>query len=287
MGKSDMSPLEAQLEAQLDPQAYRALELVAIKGGQAHTVNDWVAEEVPVAFEYNGVSHAVMMATPADLEDFAYGFSLSEGIVDAAGQIYDCETSSAAGGLTVQLTIAAECFVRLKEQRRNLTGRTGCGLCGSESLAQALRKPAPLDAGATPAFAASAVAAAVEQMRARQLLLAVTGATHAAAWCTADGTIALMREDVGRHNALDKLIGALARSRHAAASGFIAITSRASYEMVQKTASAGVGLLAAVSGVTGLAVDVANEAGLTLLGFARGRDASVYSHNERLLLDNQ
>lgn len=283
MGKSDMNPPEGPLDAH----AYRALELVAIKAGQASNVNDWVAEEVPVAFEYNGVSHAVMMATPADLEDFAYGFSLSEGIVDAAGQIYDCETSSAAGGLTVHLTIAAECFARLKERRRNLTGRTGCGLCGSESLAQALRKPAPLGCGIPPAFAASAVAAAVEHMRARQLLLAVTGATHAAAWCTADGAIALMREDVGRHNALDKLIGALARSQHVAASGFIAITSRASYEMVQKTASAGVGLLAAVSGVTGLAVDVANEAGLTLLGFARGRDASVYSHNERLLLDNQ
>lgn len=283
MGKTDMSPSDGPL----DVHAYRALELLAVKGGQASSANDWVAEEVPVAFEYNGVSHAVMMATPADLEDFAYGFSLSEGIVEAAAQIYDCELVSSAQGYTLQLSIASECFARLKEQRRNLTGRTGCGVCGSESLAQALRKPAPLDVAAMPAFAASAVAAAVEHMRARQLLLAVTGATHAAAWCTADGAIALMREDVGRHNALDKLIGALARSQHVAASGFIAITSRASYEMVQKTASAGVGLLAAVSGVTGLAVDVASEAGLTLLGFARGRDASVYSHNERLLLDNQ
>lgn len=264
-------------------QAYRALEVCGIRAGTRIAGQDCVAEEVPVALEFNGISHAVMMATPADLEDFAYGFSVTEGIVDSAAQIHDCEWSSSAKGYTVQLTIAASCFTRLKEKRRNLTGRTGCGLCGTESLAQAVRHPAPLLA--TPCFDARAVSKALATMRTRQLLLAVTGATHAAAWCTAEGEVALIREDVGRHNALDKLVGALVRERRPASAGFITITSRASYEMVQKTAVVGVGLLAAVSGVTGLAVDVAHSAGLTLLGFARGDDVSIYSHPERFTLD--
>lgn len=266
--------------------AYRVLDVRGVRGG-AHTAGqDCVAEEVPVALEFNGVAHAVMMATPADLDDFAYGFSVTEGIVDTASQIYDCASSPSALGYTLQLTIAASCFARLKEKRRNLTGRTGCGLCGTESLLEAVRQPAPLPK-VEQRFAAHAVARAVGSLRERQLLLAVTGTTHAAAWCTADGHIALIREDVGRHNALDKLIGALVRSGQPASTGFITITSRASYEMVQKTAAAGVTLLAAVSGVTGLAVDVAQSAGLTLLGFARGDNLSIYSHPERIQLDAQ
>ncbi|MEO8119082.1 MAG: formate dehydrogenase accessory sulfurtransferase FdhD [Rhodoferax sp.] len=266
-------------------QAYRTLDVSGLRAGTRLVGQDCVAEEVPVALEFNGVSHAVMMATPADLEDFAYGFSVTEGIVDRASQIHDCEWSSSAQGYTVQLTIAASCFARLKEKRRNLTGRTGCGLCGTESLAQAVRHPAPLQAAQS--FDAGAVSKALAIMRTRQLLLAVTGATHAAAWCTANGDVELIREDVGRHNALDKLVGALVRTPRPASTGFITITSRASYEMVQKTAAVGVGLLAAVSGVTGLAVDVAQSAGLTLLGFARGDDVSIYSHPERFKLDTQ
>lgn len=266
--------------------AYRVLDVRGVRGGAATAGQDCVAEEVPVALEFNGVAHAVMMATPADLDDFAYGFSMTEGIVDTASQIYDCEWSPSALGYTLQLTIAASCFARLKEKRRNLTGRTGCGLCGTESLLEAVRQPAPLPK-VEQRFVAQAVARAVGSLRERQLLLAVTGTTHAAAWCTADGYIELIREDVGRHNALDKLIGALVRSGRPASTGFIAITSRASYEMVQKTAAVGVTLLAAVSGVTGLAVDVAQSAGLTLLGFARGNDISVYSHPERFQLDAQ
>jgi formate dehydrogenase accessory protein FdhD len=263
--------------------AYRVLEVSGVRDRARLEGQDCVAEEVPVALEFNGVAHAVMMATPADLEDFAYGFAITEGIVDSASQIHDCEWSSSAHGYTVQLTIAAICFARLREKRRNLTGRTGCGLCGTESLAQAVRYPAPVQG--TPSFGAAAVAKAVSSLREHQLLLAVTGATHAAAWCTADGHIGLIREDVGRHNALDKLVGALVRSRQPSSTGFITVTSRASYEMVQKTATVGVGLLAAVSGVTGLAVDVAQSAGLTLLGFARGNDISIYSHPERFHLD--
>jgi formate dehydrogenase accessory protein FdhD len=258
------------------PLAYRSLEVRGLRKGLAVQEQDCVAEEVPVAFEFNGISHAVMMATPDDLEDFAWGFALSEGIVDTSSQIYDVEVSITHQGLTLHIGIAASCFARLKDMRRNLTGRTGCGLCGTESLAHAVRIPRCLQA--TTAFAAPAIAKAMAAMRSRQLLLTLTGSTHAAAWCTSDGNIALIREDVGRHNALDKLIGALARASMQASTGFVAVTSRASYEMVQKTAHSGVGTLAAVSGVTGLAVEVAQQAGLTLLGFARGDDLCVYTH---------
>ncbi|TXT39736.1 MAG: FdhD protein [Comamonadaceae bacterium] len=265
------------------PPTCRVLGVHRLRTGRALQEQDCVAEEVPVALEFNGVSHAVMMATPADLEDFTYGFALTEGIVDALSQIHDCEWTSTAQGCTVHLTIAASCFARLKEKRRNLTGRTGCGLCGTESLAHAVRPITPLKT--LPCFEAVAVTRAMADLRQHQQLAALTGATHAAAWCTADGHIELLREDVGRHNALDKLIGALLRSSLEARSGFVLITSRASYEMVQKTATAGIGLLAAVSGVTGLAVDVAQAAGLTLLGFTRGNDLSIYSHPERLSMD--
>jgi len=265
-------------------QAYRALNVRGVRSGQRLESQDCVAEEVPIAFEFNGISHAVMMATPADLEDFAYGFSVAEGIVDEASQIHDVECSLSDNGYTLHIDIAASCFMRLKEMRRNLAGRTGCGLCGTESLAQAVRLPAPLKI--EKRFHARSVARAVESMRARQLLLAVTGATHAAAWCNAGGDIDLIREDVGRHNALDKLVGALLRHHYPAGEGFVTITSRASYEMVQKTATAGIGMLAAVSGVTGLAVEVAQNAGLALAGFARGDNASIYSHHERFILDN-
>lgn len=264
--------------------AYRKVAVWGRRDGQPlHGLAD-VAEEVPVALVFNGISHAVMMATPVDLEDFACGFALTEGIIDTPAQIHDYDCVFSAQGCTVQLTIAASCFARLKDKRRNLAGRTGCGLCGTESLAHAVRPLEPLPA-VMPGFAASALRRAESGLRSRQWLLALTGATHAAAWCQADGQMVLMREDVGRHNALDKLIGALLRSQVDASRGFALITSRASFEMVQKTAAAGIGLLAAVSGVTGMAVDVAQRSGLTLAGFTRGGDVALYSHPERLELD--
>lgn len=261
----------------------RATAVSGLRGGAVFETTDWVAEEVPVALVYNGVSHAVMLATPGDLEDFAVGFSCSEGIVDSSAQIYDIEQRETAQGITLSLDIASSCFARLKDRRRSLAGRTGCGLCGTDSLEQAVRQPQPLTASVQ--FDAAAVSRALARMRERQLLLGVTGASHAAAWCTAAGEIVLLREDVGRHNALDKLLGAAARAHLPVRDGFIAVTSRASYEMVQKTASAGVSLLAAVSGVTGLAIDTAQGCGVTLLGFARGQDLSVYSHTDRIHLD--
>jgi FdhD protein len=266
--------------------SFGADRTVAVTGVRLHKAfagSDRVAVEVPVALEYNGISHAVMLATPADLEDFAHGFSLTEGIVDDRSQIRDVEVSSTASGITLHIDIASSAFAHLKDRRRNMTGRTGCGLCGTDSLADAVRKPPVLAADVR--FNASAVLHALSHLREKQALLAATGATHAAAWCDSQGTIALVREDVGRHNALDKLIGALSRANTPASSGFIVVTSRASYEMVHKTAVAGVSLLAAVSGVTGLAVEVAGDAGLALLGFVRGDDFSVYAHAERLLFD--
>ncbi|WP_411886605.1 formate dehydrogenase accessory sulfurtransferase FdhD [Polaromonas sp. YR568] len=262
----------------------RAVPVTGVRSRRFFEGTDWVAEEIPVALEYNGVSHAVMLASPSDLEDFAFGFSLTEGIVDDISQIRDIDISGNAQGITVHMEIASSCFARLKDRRRSLAGRTGCGLCGTDSLAHAVRLPQPL--GGDARFSALSVTRALAALRDKQLLLGITGATHAAAWCNAAGEIMLLREDVGRHNALDKLVGALRRGKFAAGEGFVVVTSRASYEMVHKTAVAGVTLLAAVSGVTGLAIDVARDAGVALLGFARGEDLSVYCHAERIHLDH-
>ena len=251
----------------------------AVSSSRGH---DMVAEEVPVALEYNGISHAVMMASPADLEDFALGFSLTEGILQDRSELFDCDIVVAEDGIQVQMQIATERFVALKEKRRNLTGRTGCGLCGAETLQQAVRKPAPVASHAR--FSAAAIYAAMAEMQKQQHLQQVTGATHAAAWLQADGHIGLVREDVGRHNALDKLIGGLMQQDPPAdfASGAVLITSRASYEMVQKAASMGCGFIVAVSAPTALAIRLAEQAGVTLLGFVRQPGHVVYAHPQRL-----
>jgi FdhD protein len=245
-----------------------------------------LADEVPIALEYNGISHAVMLATPCDLEDFALGFSLSEGIIGRAAEIFGVEAVPSERGITLAIDVAAETFARLKERRRTLAGRTGCGICGTESLDQVLR-PLPSLAGRGPRIAPAALARAGNALPSLQPLQRATGATHSAAWCSADGAVVLAREDVGRHNALDKLIGALTRanpdlSGHLS-NGFALITSRASVEMVQKSATAGIAVLAAVSAPTSLAVRVADECGQTLIGFARGEAFSVYTHAQRVV----
>ncbi len=253
------------------------------RGGRRSTLTDLVADEVAIAFEYNGVGHAVMMATPTDLDDFALGFSLAEGIVERADELYDCEAEAGRLGITLHLEIAARRYAELQQRRRNLIGRTGCGLCGAAELTQVCRvlPRAP----AAPPLRAASLSRAVGALRAQQRLGQATGATHAAAWCSAAGDVALLREDVGRHNALDKLIGALARRQQPAAEGFIAVTSRASVEMVQKAAIAGVPLLVAVSAPTRLAIDAAQACGLALVGLARGDDLVVYCGDERIELD--
>lgn len=245
------------------------------------TESDFVAEETPVALEFNGISHATMLATPADLEDFAVGFSLSEGIIDSVSDVRGIDVLPQCDGIVVQVEISSACEVRLKTRRRAMAGRTGCGLCGVETLPEVLRPVAPVTNGTSVRI--QAVLHAMRDMRARQTLHDITGATHAAGWAGADGVVALVREDVGRHNALDKLIGALARQAMHAGNGIVLVSSRASFEMVQKTAAAGVAVLAAVSAPTALAIRLAHDANVSLVGFMRGDDATLYSHAERII----
>jgi FdhD protein len=260
----------------------RSSPVVRWRDGQRSEVDDWLTEEVPVAFEFNGISHAVMLATPADLEDFALGFGLSEGIFASAADLYGSDVHTSAQGITVSMEVSARSFAGLKERRRTLAGRTGCGVCGTESLDQVLR-PVPTVAPSAPIHA-GAIARAMRDMNEQQRLCQATGSVHAAAWCDADGQVLLLREDVGRHNALDKLIGALARADAARGHGFIAVTSRASVEMVQKAAVAGAPLLAAVSAPTMLAVETAVSAGMGLVGLVRGDNLVVYAHAARVVL---
>jgi FdhD protein len=263
----------------------RVARVMRWRGGQRQELDDWLTDEVPIALEFNGVSHAVMLATPADLEDFALGFGLSEGIFASAADLHGCEIVSSAQGMTVSMDVSARSFAGLKERRRTLAGRTGCGVCGTESLDQVLR-PVPRVGPGMP-IAAHAVARAMREMAERQPLCQATGAVHAAAWCSVDGAVQLLREDVGRHNALDKLIGAHARSRAHTRDGFIAVTSRASVEMVQKAAVAGAPLLASVSAPTMLAVETARSAGMCLVGLARGDDLVIYNRPEHVSLDTR
>ncbi len=235
---------------------------------------DDLAEETPVAFEYNGISHAVMLATPADLEDFAVGFSLSEGIVARRRDIFDIGISESEAGISLQIEIAGDAFARLKAHRRSLTGRTGCGLCGVENLDQVQRELSPL-LHAEP-FPLAALHAGMRSLPAQQLVQQATGATHAACRVGRDGVISHVREDVGRHNALDKTLGALARDGIDAASDALIITSRASFEMAQKAAALGIGTLAAVSAPTAAAVRLADKLNLTLIGFLRQESCVTY-----------
>ena len=233
--------------------------------------HEQVAAETAVALSYNDVSHAVMMATPRDLEDFAIGFSLSEGIVTHANEIIDIETSTAPGGIALAMRITERRMAALRERRRSLTGRTGCGLCGAESLEQAIRPVAQItsEIAVTPSMIRDGFA----QLGRQQSLNHATGAMHAAAMVS--GTGCVVREDIGRHNALDKLIGATRDNGMRA--GFLLITSRASYEMVAKAASANIALMAAISAPTSLAIELARQAGITLIGFARGDSLTCYT----------
>ena len=197
-----------------------------------------VAEEVPVALMYAGLPHVVMMATPADLEDFALGFSLSEGIVRAPDELLSVEVVPAGEGVQVSMDIPLERYLPLEQQRRNLAGRSSCGLCGAETIDQAVRHPARVGAGVK--IAPAALHRAFAALAQRQPLNAITGGVHAAAWASPEGEVLLVREDVGRHNALDKLIGALMRAGYAVDAGFAVITSRASFEMAQKAATVGI-----------------------------------------------
>ncbi|MGY8871512.1 MAG: formate dehydrogenase accessory sulfurtransferase FdhD [Pseudomonadales bacterium] len=243
--------------------------------GDLSLAHDNVAEEVAVALVYNGISHVVMMTSPNDLKDFALGFSITEGILTNADELYDIELQQHDTGVEVLMNIASGRMMQLKQQRRNLTGRTGCGLCGAESLEQAVR---PIKVLKSPSnISDEAIQNAVLRLDENQPQQALTGACHGAAWCNKQGDILMVREDVGRHNALDKLIGALIREEIDTQQGFVLISSRASYEMVQKVTAVGISTLVAVSAPTGLALRLGREAGLQLIGFARPQRHVSYS----------
>lgn len=249
----------------------------------SHATPDFLAEEVPVALVYNGISHVVMMASPKDLELFAIGFSLSEGIIAHPQEIYGMDVVQACNGLEVQIELSSRRFMGLKERRRALAGRTGCGVCGVEQLNDIGKPIIPLPF--TQTFNLAHLDRALEHLNDVQPIGQLSGCTHAAAWILLSGNIAGGHEDVGRHVALDKLLGRRARESNVWQQGAALVSSRASYEMVQKSAMCGVEILFAVSAATTLAVEVAERCNLTLVGFCKPGRATIYTHPQRLIVD--
>ena len=245
--------------------------------GEVHGVEDTVAEEVPIALVYNDISYAVMMASPADFEDFAVGFSFTEGLIERAGEVYSVQAEQHHNGIELKLTVSSRVANRLQRRTRLRVGDSGCGICGVEALEQVQRQPRKVN---SQVLGHQAIQRAVANLSAAQPLNSQTGAVHAAAWCDQAGDVLSVREDVGRHNALDKLIGHRLRTA-AQTPGFVLVSSRASYEMVYKATQAGCGALVALSGATALAISVASAAELTLVGFARTGKHVIYSGKVR------
>ena len=261
------------------PDSLPPTEAVSVRrhvGATASERRDNVAVESPVALVFNGLSHAVMMATPTDLEAFGLGFALSEGLITGRDECRDIEVMAHARGCEVHLTVSARAFAVLKDRKRSLEGRTGCGLCGIDSLAQLDLHPTERVPDHPP-IPADVVLRAFGALPARQALNAVTGACHAAGWATPAGELLDVTEDVGRHNALDKLLGRRALAGRIGEPGFVVMSSRASYELVRKCARLQVGTLAAISAPTSLAIDIARQSGLQLYGFCRGEQAVDYT----------
>ncbi len=245
-------------------------------------IPDWIAQEVPVALVYNGISHVVMMASPKDLTLFAIGFSLSEGIIDHPQEIYGMDVVQVCNGMEVQIELSSRRFMALKERRRALAGRTGCGVCGVEQLNDIGKPITPLPFSQT--FSLANLDIALNNLHAVQPVGNLSGCTHAAAWVLPSGEIAGGHEDVGRHVALDKLLGRRAGESAVWQQGAALVSSRASYEMVQKAAMCGVEILFAVSAATTLAVEVAERCNLTLVGFCKPGKATIYTHPQRLTI---
>ncbi|HTO73719.1 MAG TPA: formate dehydrogenase accessory sulfurtransferase FdhD [Gemmatimonadales bacterium] len=284
-----MTPVSPDLSQMKDPlglnrlgtaEPLRDQAAVRWQGGRAESRVERIVEEVPVAIAYNRQAHVVMMATPADLEDFALGFTLTEELIQRADQFRGVDVIRYSRGIELQVAVAPEQDAIIAERNRKLTGRTGCGICGADSVDAVLRPVRRVQPGQP--IHVGAIQEALSGLTPGQVINIESGAVHAAAWATAEGHVELVREDVGRHNALDKLVGAVVKRGIDPATGFVLVTSRASFEMVQKATVLGVPLLAAISGPTGLAVRVANEAGLTLVGFARGDRLTVYTHPGRV-----
>lgn len=259
-----------------------SLEFSAHKNKSESITQECLAEETPIAFIYNGISHVVMMASPIDLKDFALGFSISEEIINSSTDIYSIEINHIKDGIELNIEISSECFINLKERRRNLTGRTGCGLCGAETLSQVIKYKKNVILS-TERFSHNKIRYALNQFQANQKLQKKTGATHAVALYNNLGKVLLIREDVGRHNAFDKLIGAAIKENNNKKNYFVIISSRASYEMIQKLSYLNLKLIVAISAPTALAVRLANKIGVTLIGFARADRYTIYSHKETII----
>jgi FdhD protein len=279
---ADLSQMQDPLGLRRLGYAKPLLELRARRwrDGDVREISETIAEETPVAIVYNGIPHVVMMATPQDLEDFALGFSITEELIRSPADLEKLECIRYSQGIEIQATVSSACEEIIAGRTRRLTGRTGCGICGADSVSAVLKELHPV--GAAVSIPATAIRGALDSLVSHQTLNAVAGAVHAAGWAGLDGEIQVVREDVGRHNALDKLIGALLKRGTDPKTGFVVVTSRASFEMVQKTTVLGASLMAAISGPTGLAVRIAQQAGLTLVGFARPGGHTVYTHPERL-----
>lgn len=264
-----------------DPTSVARTSPIAVRAGVSAQVERAVPEEVPVALSFGGTTHAVMMATPADLEDFGIGFALSEAVVAARADILALEIVEADQGYDVQMRLRDEVQAAFSARRRKMAGPVGCGLCGIESIEEALRS-LPVRDDVTTRFSHNDVIEAVRSLAERQTLRAETGAVHAAGFYRPKDGMICVREDVGRHNALDKLIGALARRDAGPSAGALVITSRVSVDMVQKAVIAGAGLLISVSAPTALAVRTAEAAGLTLVGIVRGADFEIFTRPNRI-----
>ncbi|MGS0707994.1 formate dehydrogenase accessory sulfurtransferase FdhD [Acinetobacter sp. ANC 3781] len=254
---------------------YEPRTVTRIQQESKKTLEDFVVQECPVALVYNGISHVVMMATPTDLVEFAKGFSLSEGIIPNLHALYAIDVQHSELGVVIEMKIASSAFVQLKLQRRQLVGRSGCGLCGIESLQQ-FEQQLPQVATAFNPHWLNQIEPAVKNLNRHQPLTALTGAAHAAAWVE-QGEIKAIFEDVGRHNALDKLLGYLAIQNIQVAEGFVFMTSRASYELIRKCAQFNIAMLATISAPSTLAIDLAEQAGLTLASFCREKRFALYT----------
>jgi FdhD protein len=243
-----------------------------------------IPEETAVALTYNGGTYAVMMATPKDLEDFAVGFGLSEGIISSPADIESLDILPLDDGIELRMWLSIPKADRLQERRRHVAGPTGCGLCGIESIAEAMRPAAVIADGRQ--FSPEQIMAAMQSLPSRQKLNIETRAAHAAAFWNGSSGIVALREDVGRHNALDKLSGALAGASIVTSEGIILLTSRVSVEMVQKSAAIGAPVIVSVSAPTALAVDMADAAGITLAAIARADGFEVFTHPRRIALEH-
>lgn len=294
-GPACPAPAQDPAIAALRSLAVTRLRLQDDGSAQAWQDRQVLASEVPIALVFNGISHAVMMGTPEDAEDFALGFALTEGILDGNADCYGIEvravSAEAAGlpagmdGIEVQLDIASRCFARLKDRRRSMSGRTGCGVCGVDSFAALDLSFDTLPARDWVARVdAATVLAAIAALPPLQRLNAEAGAIHAAGWARLDGTLTDVLEDVGRHNALDKLVGRLARSGRLGEPGFVVLSSRGSHELVRKCARVGISALATISAPTAMGVQMAELTGLRFWGLCRPPKAVLYAAGTALAM---